>query len=72
MAEKPRLPDTPMTEATRRECLAPLSSIPADDGLVETADKTPRTHPATRLRSMLAFTRRWCGSSTQFAIYGAR
>lgn len=36
MAEKAPLPDTPMTEAARRECLAALSSVPADDGLVET------------------------------------
>lgn len=36
MAEKAPLPDTPMTEAARRECLAVLSANPADDGLVET------------------------------------
>ncbi|WP_459958354.1 hypothetical protein [Mycobacterium avium] len=36
MAEKAPLPDTPMTEAARRERLAALSSVPADDGLVET------------------------------------
>jgi hypothetical protein len=36
MAEKAPLPDTPMTPAARRECLAALSSVLADDGLVET------------------------------------
>jgi hypothetical protein len=36
MAEKAPLPDTPMTEAARRECIAVLSSVPVDDGLVET------------------------------------
>jgi hypothetical protein len=36
MAEKAPLPDTPMTQAARRECLAALSSVPADNGLVET------------------------------------
>jgi hypothetical protein len=36
MVEKAPLPDTPMTEAARRECLAALSAVPADDGLVET------------------------------------
>lgn len=36
MTEKEPLPETPMTEAARRELLAKLSSVPADDGLVET------------------------------------
>lgn len=36
MAEKDPLPKTPMPEGARRECLAALASIPADDGLVET------------------------------------
>jgi len=36
MAEKAPLPETPMTPAARRKHLAALSSVPADDGLVET------------------------------------
>ncbi len=36
MTDKEPLPETPMTEAARRELLAKLSSVPADDGLVET------------------------------------
>jgi hypothetical protein len=36
MTEKDPLPDTPMAEAVRRELLIELSSVPADDGLVET------------------------------------
>lgn len=36
MTEKDPLPDTPMTETTRRALLAKLTSVPADDGLVET------------------------------------
>lgn len=36
MADKEPLPETPMTEAARRELLAKLSSLPADDGRVET------------------------------------
>jgi hypothetical protein len=36
MAEKDPLPKTPMPEDARRERLAALASIPADDGLVET------------------------------------
>lgn len=36
MTEKDSLPDTPMTETTRRALLAKLTSVPADDGLVET------------------------------------
>jgi len=36
MAEKESLPDTPMTKAARQELLIKLSSVPADDGLVET------------------------------------
>lgn len=36
MAEREPLPDTPMTESARRELLTELSSVSADDGLVET------------------------------------
>jgi hypothetical protein len=36
MVQKDPLPNTPMTPAERRECLAALSAVPADDGLVET------------------------------------
>ncbi|WP_337958237.1 hypothetical protein [Mycolicibacterium septicum] len=36
MTEKNPLPDTPMTEAARREFLMRLASFPADGGLVET------------------------------------
>ncbi|GJO45766.1 hypothetical protein NJB1604_25130 [Mycobacterium marinum] len=36
MTEKDPLPDTPMTEARRREILMKLASVPADSGLVET------------------------------------
>ncbi|KKW65598.1 hypothetical protein AAV95_06135 [Mycolicibacterium elephantis] len=36
MTEKEPLPKTPMTETARRELLTKLSSVPADDGLVET------------------------------------
>lgn len=36
MVEKAPLPNTPMTSAERREWLAALSSVPVDDGLVET------------------------------------
>ncbi|UCA22962.1 hypothetical protein [Mycobacterium kansasii] len=36
MTEKDPLPDTPMTETSRRALLAKLTSMPADDGLVET------------------------------------
>jgi hypothetical protein len=36
MTEKDPLPDTPMSDAARREYLMRLSSVPADDGLVET------------------------------------
>lgn len=36
MTEKDPLPDTPMSEAARREFLIELSSMPADDGLIET------------------------------------
>lgn len=36
MTEKDPLPDTPMTEAARRELLNSLSSAPVDSGLVET------------------------------------
>jgi hypothetical protein len=36
MAQTAPLPDTPMTEAARRDCLTALSAVAADDGLVET------------------------------------
>jgi hypothetical protein len=36
MTEKDSIPDTPMTEAARRELLSKLSAVPADNGLVET------------------------------------
>ncbi|WP_324688322.1 hypothetical protein [Mycobacterium sp. 94-17] len=36
MTEKGPLPDTPMTEAGRRELLVKLASVPADNGIVET------------------------------------
>lgn len=36
MAEKDPLPDTPMTEAARREFIMKLASVPADSGLIET------------------------------------
>jgi hypothetical protein len=36
MAEREPLPDTPMTESARRELLTNLSSVSADDGLIET------------------------------------
>lgn len=36
MARKDPLPDTPMSEARRRELLNELSSVPADNGLIET------------------------------------
>ncbi|CPT91176.1 Uncharacterised protein [Mycobacteroides abscessus subsp. abscessus] len=36
MTEKDPLPDTPMTEAARRELLVKLALVPADSGLVET------------------------------------
>ena len=36
MTKKEPLPETPMTEAARRELLTKLSLVPADDGLIET------------------------------------
>lgn len=36
MVEKAPLPNTPMAEESRRECLVALTSVPADDGLIET------------------------------------